>query len=354
MNVTRRQLMALLAAASLSSIVTRATRAQTPTALAPSYLSGLAKPRIYMVTWRGKTDTERGFAEYLRTRAVSAELIWRDAAQSRERLDAIANEISASNADLVYAWGTPPALGLAGSHDRPHPTIGKRIPLVFAAVADPIGAKLVRSLTQSERNLTGVIHVPPVSAQWRAMQQFHRGTRIGIIFNSQEPNAVATVATWRQHATDVGGSVIASPFAIEPSGAATIDGIDEIVASLATQRVDWLCLGPDSFLFTHIERIARAATSRGLRTFASVESHLNSDAPVLAGLVSKLFDVGQFAAKKSLQRLATSSTLTGASSPAPIPIESLQRFSLVVRLDTAKKLDAYPPLAMIDYAEFRR
>ena len=39
-------------------------------------------------------------------------------------------------------------------------------------------------------------------------------------------------------------------------------------------------------------------------------------------------------------------------SPA-VPIETLKRFAFVVRIGTAQKLGMYPPMALMDYAEFR-
>lgn len=312
------------------------------------------KPRIYMVTWRGRTEVERGFTDYWREHAGAAEWVWRDAAQNRETLQSIRAEIMDAKPDLIHTWGTPPTLALAGAFDKPDAFIGKRIPLVFSAVADPVGARLVGSrdeLMSPTRRITGVTHVAPLSAQWEAMQAYRPTRRIGIIYNRLEPNAMATLADWQQLASRVGIDIVAEPFHVNDSQQPTIDGIEDKLGRLKAASVDWLYLGPDSFLFTQVNTVASLATRLGIPTFAATESHLNAKTPVTAGLVSKFLHVGQFAAFKGMRLLRESQGPTEtARGPA---IETLRRFSLIVRMDSAHQLKLYPPLKLLDIAEFR-
>jgi putative tryptophan/tyrosine transport system substrate-binding protein len=302
--------------------------------------------RIFLVTWRGQTEAERGFVDYWKTRVNPPEIIWRDAAQNAERLSQIAAEIVRETTDLVYAWGTPVSLGLGGTYKKPDAIIGKKIPLVFAIVADAVAAELTTTLNAPGRNITGVSHVAPVDAQMEAMRAYQPIRGVGIIYNALEPNALANVAAWQALGNKHGFQVMTEAFAatrgkLDPSSA---EANAAMVARLAKAKINWLYLGPDSHLFTQLPSIANAATERGLATFAAVESMLNTSAPVLVGLVSKFYQVGQFAAYKAEQ------LLRGEPNP---PIETLKRFSLVIRLDTAKQLGTYPPLSLIDYAEFR-
>ncbi len=306
----------------------------------------IAKPRIYMVTWRGKTDAEAGFVDFWKTQQIQPTFIWQDAAQRADKLAAIAADIVQTKPDLVYAWGTPATLGLAGSADKPHPLIGSVIPLVFAIVADPVAANLTQSLTSHRRRLAGVSHVAPMATQLAAMQSYRAITRLGIIYNPLEPNSVANVSAWQALGRAHGFEVVSEAFAITNNklNAADANVHTEMVARLVKAGVNWLYLGPDSYLFSQLASVAGAASAHGLATFASVESMLNSEAPVLMGLVSKFTQVGQFAGFKAAQLL---------SGERDVPIETLKRFSLIVRLDTAKQIGAYPPLSLIDYAEFR-
>src|SRR5580765_4700372 len=76
--------------------------------------------RIYMVTWRGDTAVEKGFRDYWKTHHSNVDFVVRDAGQSRARLSEFEAEIVREKPDLVYTWGTPPTVGLAGTTDKPH------------------------------------------------------------------------------------------------------------------------------------------------------------------------------------------------------------------------------------------
>jgi putative ABC transport system substrate-binding protein len=301
-----------------------------------------------MVTWRGKTDVERGFAEFCKGARVDADWIWQDAAQSPQRLSEIAADIERVKPDLVYTWGTPATLGIAGSAAKPHPVIGKTIPLVFALVADPVAAGITLSRLDHGRNLTGVSHVAPLETQLESMRAYRPVKGVGVFYNRAEPNSVSIVERWNVFGKSGGFPVVAVPFpsagnATQPQPFA-LDAIATHLAQMRTQGVNWLYLGPDSFLFTQLPLIAGTATRAGLPTFAAVESIIAGPAPVLVGLVSEFYQIGQFAAYKAMRIL---------SGQRNLPIETLKRFSLIVRLDTAREIGIYPPLAMVDYADFR-
>ena len=122
-------------------------------------------PRIFIVTWRGETAVEKGFREYWKIHRADAEFIARDAGQNRARLAEFEAEILREKPDLVYTWGTPPTVGLAGTIDKPHAVIGKTIPLVFAAVTDP-GVMIAGHLPPSS-SVTGVRLAAAACITWR-------------------------------------------------------------------------------------------------------------------------------------------------------------------------------------------
>jgi putative tryptophan/tyrosine transport system substrate-binding protein len=339
---TRRQ---ILRAASLMGI--SAMAAVGSVAVAQSRTASVVRPRIYMVTWRGKTEVERGFTQYWNRSRREAEWIWQDAGQSPARLAEIAEDIVRVKPDLVYTWGTPATLGIAGAADNPHAIIAKQIPLVFALVADPVAAGITRSRIDHGRHLSGVTHVAPLTAQFEAMRAYRPVKSVGIIYNKLEPNSATNVAAWQALGVAEKFAVWTEHFPLDannqlrPSNPETNRAL---VARLVERGAEWLYLGPDTHLFTQLASIAQAATASRMLSFAAVDSMLSTDAPVLSGLVSPFEQVGQFAAYKAQQLLAGERN---------IAIEALKRLSYVVRLDTAKKLEAYPPMALIDYATFR-
>ena len=304
-----------------------------------------ARPwRIYMVTWRGMTDVERGFEGYFAQRGIAVDYTWRDAGQDPARVAEFAREARELRPDLVYTWGTSATLGMAGTHDAPLPAAA---PIVFALVADPVGSKIVPRLAAQGRDVTGVFHVAPLAAQLRAMRAYRPFTRLGVLYNAAEANSVAVNDALGAELARGGGQLVRAAFAKGADGRPLADGIEDRVRELRAAGAQWLYLGPDTFLFTQIGRVAAAAREERLPTFATTESLIASPAPVLAGLVSRYQTIGAFAAYKAEQVLA------GGKRARDLPVETLSRFSFIVRVEVARALGALPPVTLLNFAEFR-
>jgi putative ABC transport system substrate-binding protein len=80
-----------------------------------------------------------------------------------------------------------------------------------------------------------------------------------------------------------------------------------------------------------------------LPTFASTEGLMETGA--LMGLIARYHSIGQFTAYKAEQ------ILVQRKKPETLPVETLTRFSLQVRMDVAEQLKLPPPLPMFNYAE---
>jgi len=301
--------------------------------------------RIYAITFRGMTDIERGFTEYFATRRIPVQITWRDLNRDPARMPGFIDEIRATRPDLVYTWGTSVTLGVVGTWDAND--AGKYItdiPVVFTLVAAPVLAKIVPDLKSSRRNVTGVYHVAPTEAQIRAMASYRPFKSIGILYTPTEQNSVVVVDEVREVSRRLGFSVIAKPLKLDANKKVTAEGAPEMIRELKAQKVDWLYLPPDSYLGTQAKGvIIPAAMENRLPTFASTEQLMETGA--LTGLVSRYHSIGQFTAYKAEQ------ILVQKVAPQKIPIETLTRFSLQVRMDVAEALALPPPLPMFNYAE---
>jgi len=301
--------------------------------------------RIYAITFRGMTDVERGFQDYFAARRIPVQITWRDLNRDASRMPGFLEEIRRTRPDLVYTWGTSVTLGVVGTYDGFDPkTQITDIPVVFTLVAAPVLAKIVPDLKSSRRNVTGVYHVAPTEAQIRAMASYRPFKRIGILYTPTEQNSVVVVKEVQEVARRLGFSVLDMPFRLNAAGQVTADGAPEMIHEMKERKVDWLYLPPDSFLGTQAEKIIiPAALAEGLPTFASTEQLMEAGA--LTGLISHYYAIGQFTAYKAEQ------ILVNKVPPARIPIETLTRFTLQVRMDMAERLRMPPPLPMFNYAE---
>lgn len=301
--------------------------------------------RIYVITFRGVTDVERGFKEHFASRRIPVDITFRDLNRDNDRLPALIQEIRATRPDLVYTWGTSVTLGIAGPHDAIDPSRHiTDIPVIFTMVAAPVLAKLVPDLASSKRNLTGVYHVAPTEAQIRTMASYRPFDTLGVLYTPTEKNSVVIIDEIRKLARKDGFTVVDRTFRLDANRRVTADGAADLVRELKDAKVQWLYLPPDSFLGSQAhDVIIPAAMAVGLPTFASTEQLM--DAGALAGLVSRYHNIGQFTAYKAEQ------ILVGKIAPAAIPIETLKRFSFQIRMDVAEKLKFPPPLPMLNYAE---
>jgi putative ABC transport system substrate-binding protein len=301
--------------------------------------------RIYAITFRGMTDVEKGFQDYFAARRIPVQITWRDLNRENSRMPGFLEEIKRTKPDLVYTWGTSVTLGVVGTYDQVDPAVNiTDIPVVFTLVAAPVLAKIVRDLKSPGRNVTGVFHVAPTEAQIRAMASYRPFKSIGILYTPTEQNSVVVVEEVRDVSKRLGFTVIAKPLRLDANKKVTADGAAEMVRELKQQNVEWLYLPPDSYLGTIAQKvIIPAAMAVGLPAFASTEQLMETGA--VAGLVSRYHSIGQFTAYKAEQ------ILVNKVPPAKIPVETLTRFALQVRMDIAEQLKLPPPLPMFNYAE---
>ena len=305
-----------------------------------------ARPyRIYAITFRGMTDVERGFQDYFAARRIPVQITWRDLNREAARMPGFLDEIKRTRPDLVYTWGTSVTLGVVGTYDAYDPSLHiTDIPVVFTLVAAPVLAKIVPDLKGSRRNVTGVFHVAPTEAQIRAMASYRPFKSIGILYTPTEQNSVVVVDEVREVSKRLGFAVIAKPLKLDAAKKVTAEGAPEMIRELKQANVDWLYLPPDSYLGTQAKNvILPAAMEARLPTFASTEQLMEAGA--LTGLVSRYHSIGQFTAYKAEQ------ILVHRVPASKIPVETLTRFSLQVRMDVAEALKLPPPLPMFNYAE---
>ncbi|MEQ8603431.1 MAG: ABC transporter substrate-binding protein [Marivibrio sp.] len=301
---------------------------------------------ITVVTWRGWTAVEDGFVAGFRDAGLSVDIRHRDVERDRSRFPALIAEIKADPPDLVYSWGTGPALALSGRYDAADPQAHiTETPHVFTMVTTPQGAKLTESLAGSGRHVTGTSHVADVEAQLRAIQAYLPVARLGVLYNPAESNMLWTMERLREAAPRLGLELVERAAPLDEDGKAI--GGEALTARLqeiAAEGVDALYIGPDSYIGAWGALYAEEAKRLRLPSFAATERVIREHG-VMAGLVSSYVALGRFTAFKAKQ------ILVEGRDPGTIPIETLSRFSYVVNIDTARAVASYPPLPLLRFAE---
>jgi putative ABC transport system substrate-binding protein len=331
----------LLAAAPLASLMAQ----ERPV------IDNAGKPfRIFMITWRGETDTDRGFADYLRERNIRAELIVRDANRDASRFPGFIEEIKQEKPDLVYTWGTGVSLAILGKEAEVDPAKHVTgIPAVFANVSQPVGSGLVSDPRSSGRNITGSFFLVPEEVQLKAMEQYRPFRKIAVLYNEKESNARLAVAKLKELSRQMSFEILALPAPLDDSGQAEKAAVPGMVAEAAAWKPDFIYIPPDSFMSRNRHHLSRAALGYGIPVFGAAEGTLDQeeDKPshVLMGLISRYYNIGR------LSGLQAERILVNHQRPQDMPIEYLSRFSLVLNMNAADALGLYPPMDILKIAE---
>lgn len=301
--------------------------------------------RILMVTWRGCEDACRGFLDYVAGWDAGVSVIMRDADTDASRLAEFVAEVDELQPDLMVTWGTSVTLGMIGTLDDDEGPFVTDVPTVFMIVADPVGARIVESYQRSGRTyVTGTRNRVPEETQLRVISEYLPVERIGMVYNDNEVNAVLNAAEIRRLASERGIEVFERVLAKDASGAPLVDDIPQAMADIARNEVDILYVGSSSFIVANAEAFTASALDHGLPVATAYEA-LVRDAHALIAVASPYYNVGQLAGYQAERILLQNRT------PGDLEILGLDRFTVLVNLDSAKALELYPPLLVLRYAE---
>jgi putative ABC transport system substrate-binding protein len=297
---------------------------------------------VMLILFRGRTTAEDAFMLYLKER-VPVEFLIRDIDGDRTKIRQFLNEARQRRVDLVYSFGTTvtqEVVGVLGSVDRNRHLVD--IPVVFNIVADPVGAGLADGLAATGRNVTGVSHLVPLRDQISAMQRFATMRKLGVIYNVAEVNSLLAVVQLRQLASSLEYELIEAPLGTGHRPSTT--EIEHAMERMLAARPDFVYLPSDSSMIANAQTIVRLATAAKVPVISATESPIY-EAGALFGMVTKYVNAGAFAGYKA-EQILLKKQLVGS-----IPIERLQRYSLVINMNAAAQLGIYPPLDLLRIAE---
>jgi putative ABC transport system substrate-binding protein len=324
-----------------------AAHAQTaPTfGAAAAAAAATARHTIAMVLPRDEQNIEAGFTSYLQRQDMPVRYVNVRFSGKAEDIPDLLSRVRAAKPDLIYVWGTPTALALAGRHDESAGDSIRDIPIVFTEVTDPVGAGLIPTLERPSRNVTGVSHVAPLPVQLNAIRAYRPFTKLGYLHNPVEPNSALIRDRLKELAKTQNFEVIEASLPLLPAGGPDAAQIAPQIRSLSERGADILYVGPITFLaFTHRDAVTAAALENKLPTFCATESIVRRSG-CMFGLFSNGSNIGRYAASMARQIL-----LEGKQAQ-DVPASTLQRFSLLINMRTVQALGLYPPMLLLNVAE---
>ncbi len=238
----------------------------------------------------------------------------------------IARELVSENPHVLVGIATPTSQALVSAT--------RTIPIVFTAVTDPIGARLVKQLEQPGRNVTGLSDLSPISQHVSLIKELlPNAVSVGVVYNPAEANAVALVGLLKQATRDFG-------FTLHTEKALTIDDVEEKTASVA-KRSDVIYALTDNTVASGIEGLINAANQTGTPVVAGATSYVGKGA--IAGLGLDYYDVG-------VQTADYVAAILNGQKPGKLSVKTAQSSQLVVNLDAARELGLTLPKSVVDRA----
>ena len=248
----------------------------------------------------------------------------------QQTLPALAAELVARKPDLIFAPPTPSALAAK--------LATATIPIVFAAVWDPISTGLVASLARPGGNVTGICVFAESLApkRFQLMREILPGVkRIGWLGDSTDPATRIEQQALRPLAASMGLTMI---YAEGDNPAA----IEAAVAKLLAERAEVIYTGTSPLVYNLRARLVELANRKRVPVISYRAQF--ADAGALFAYGSSLAD--------QLRRSAflVDKVLKGAK-PADLPVEQASLFELIVNLKAAKALGITVPQSFLLRAE---
>ena len=243
-----------------------------------------------------------------------------------DRLTDLAKELVSSNVDLITTLSTPAALAALNAT--------KSIPIVFTAVGDPVGARVVPNLAQPGGNITGIsLLATELSAKRLELLReiVPNVSRLAMLWNDTNPSMVLR-AQETQHAATTLGVVIQSVGVHIP-----ID-LDAAFVAIEHSQPDALLTLVDPFTREHRKRIVDFAAQRRLPAIYEAREFVES-----GGLVS----YGPSLAATQRRAAEYIDKIFKGAKPADLPVEQPAKFEMLIDMKTAKTLGLTIPQATL-------
>jgi putative ABC transport system substrate-binding protein len=265
---------------------------------------------------------------YVEGRNIAIEFRWAEG--QYERLPGLAAELVRLNVNIIVAAG-PNAIQAAKQATA-------TIPIVMAAVGDPVGTGFVASLARPGGNITGVSNMLPdlVGKQLELLKEvLPTVSRVALLGNPANP-ANASLERQAQDAARTLG------VRLQPLWARDLREIDSAFTATKMERADALIVLTDTMLINHRARVIDHAGQRRLPAVFGVSQFVEAGGLLAYG---PSFADGYRRAAPYVDRI-----LKGAK-PADLPIEQPRKFELVINLKTAKALGLKIPPSLLQRAD---
>jgi len=314
-----------------NKLLTAACVAASLALSSPSVLADVAKVAVSQIVEHPALDaTRQGLLDGLKEKGYiegeNLEFTYQTAQGNPAIAVQIAKQFVGERPDVLVGIATPTAQALAAST--------RSIPVVFTAVTDPVGAKLVKNMDKPARNVTGLSDLSPVAQHVELMQELLPNMKnIGVVFNPGEANAVALVELLREAANARGLNVI--------EGTALKSADVQAAAQIVASKADVIYAPTDNTVASAIDGLVNAANQANKPIIGASTTYIENGA--LAALGFDYYQVG-------VQTADYVDALLKGKKVADLPVKVAKGSDLALNQKAANKLGITFPPSVLDRA----
>jgi len=262
----------------------------------------------------------------------NATIEYRFAGGQVERLPELASELARLKVDVIVASNTPSAIAAKAATST--------IPIVFAVVADAVGAGLISNFARPGGNITGLTSISSELSGKRLellKEMVANASRLAVLYNPSDRSNVLMLKELQESARLLG--LIVHPLEVRAPG-----DFGGAFAAMSRERDSVLFVAAGVLTLEHRNRKALVDLATKTRLPAMWGHRQFVEAGGLMSYAVNFYD--------QLRRAAiyVDKILKGAK-PGDLPVEQPTRYELVINLKTAKALGLAIPQTLLQRAD---
>lgn len=254
--------------------------------------------------------TELGYQD-----GVNCSVEYKSAGGDATTQNSIVQTFAGDQKDVIVAIATPTAQAAA--------SVSNKIPVVFSAVSDPVGAGLVKSLEKPEGNITGTSDEIQVEKILTLALEYNPNLKkLGFIYNTSEANSITNLNKAKAFCKEKGIELIES--------AVTNTNEVQQAAQVLASKVEAIFAPNDNTVASAMPVLANAAIQAKIPVYCGADSMVNDGGFATIGINYE--SLGQETAVMVDQILK-------GTKPADIPVKVFNTdLQTIVNEETAKAI----------------
>jgi len=296
--------------------------------IAPAQAAESKKVAITQIVEHPALDAcRKGVEEELKAQGIDVTWSYESAQGNPGTAGQIARKFVGDAPDAIVAISTPSAQAVVSAT--------KDIPVVFTAVTDPVGAKLIDNPEKPGGNVTGMTDLSPIAAHLDLIARITpNAKKIGVIYNPGEANSVTLVALVKEHAPAHGMTIVE---AAAPRSNDVLAAARSLVG-----KVDAVYVPTDNTVVSALEGVIKTGIENKLPIYAGDTDSVPRGA--IAALGFNYYDVGR-------QTGVIVARVLKGEKPGDIAVEGIEKTELAVNPKSAEAMGVTIPADVIAEAK---